>query len=126
MWPRLSKGAEESPSDIKDPSKVTPLSLQEYLSREIGYDAERMDGTPDPALARLITRHLRGLQRKSAPKFAGALAGVLGLAGSENVQGEDRKKLDIISNDILWRLSLSTGSVCGMVKRGSTRTHRCS
>ena len=34
---------------------MTPLSLQEYLSREIGYDAERMDGTPDPALARLIT-----------------------------------------------------------------------
>jgi fructose-1,6-bisphosphatase I len=31
----------------------------------------------------------------------GALAGVLGSAGSDNVQGEVQKKLDVISNDIL-------------------------
>ncbi len=30
----------------------------------------------------------------------GELVGVLGAAGSENVQGEDQKKLDIISNDV--------------------------
>jgi fructose-1,6-bisphosphatase I len=35
----------------------------------------------------------------------GALVGVLGTAGSENVQGETQKKLDIISNDVMlkWR-----------------------
>ena len=79
---------------------MTPLSLQEYLSREIGYDAERMDGTPDPALARLITGISEACKEISAKVREGALAGVLGLAGSENVQGEDQKKLDIISNDI--------------------------
>src|SRR5665647_1517782 len=31
----------------------------------------------------------------------GALVGVLGSAGSENVQGETQKKLDVISNDIM-------------------------
>ena len=31
----------------------------------------------------------------------GALAGVLGMAGTGNVQGEDQKKLDVIANDIL-------------------------
>ena len=31
----------------------------------------------------------------------GALAGVLGSAGNENVQGETQKKLDVISNDML-------------------------
>lgn len=31
----------------------------------------------------------------------GALAGVLGAAGAENVQGEDQKKLDVIANDLL-------------------------
>ncbi|MFX8676541.1 fructose-bisphosphatase class I, partial [Acinetobacter baumannii] len=31
----------------------------------------------------------------------GALAGILGSAGNENVQGETQKKLDVISNDYL-------------------------
>mgnify|MGYP003664303955 FL=1 len=31
----------------------------------------------------------------------GALAGVLGAAGAENVQGEDQKKLDVIANDLI-------------------------
>lgn len=31
----------------------------------------------------------------------GAMAGVLGCAGEENVQGETQKKLDVISNDVL-------------------------
>lgn len=94
---------------------MTPLSLQEYLSREIGYDAERMDGTPDPALARLITGISEACKEISAKVREGALAGVLGLAGSENVQGEDQKKLDIISNDIFVEAVSRTGSVCGMV-----------
>ena len=94
---------------------MTPLSLQEYLSREIGYDAERMDGTPDPALARLITGISEACKEISAKVLEGALAGVLGLAGSENVQGEDQKKLDIISNDIFVEAVSRTGSVCGMV-----------
>lgn len=31
----------------------------------------------------------------------GSLAGILGMAGNENVQGEDQKKLDVISNNML-------------------------
>lgn len=31
----------------------------------------------------------------------GSLAGILGMAGNENVQGEEQKKLDVISNDML-------------------------
>ncbi|KZM39709.1 fructose 1,6-bisphosphatase [Marinomonas sp. SBI22] len=36
----------------------------------------------------------------------GSLAGILGMAGNENVQGEEQKKLDVISNDML-KLALS-------------------
>ncbi len=44
----------------------------------------------------------------------GELSGVLGVAGSENVQGETQKELDIITNDIMAdHLSLS-GLVAGM------------
>ena len=45
----------------------------------------------------------------------GALADALGLAGTENVQGEDQKKLDVISNDIFVEAVAATGCVCGML-----------
>ncbi|AZQ09283.1 class 1 fructose-bisphosphatase [Shewanella khirikhana] len=41
----------------------------------------------------------------------GALAGVLGVAGTENVQGEDQKKLDVITNDMLKDALAAQGSV---------------
>jgi len=41
----------------------------------------------------------------------GALAGVLGAAGAENVQGEEQKKLDVIANDILKSLLQAEPSV---------------
>ncbi|NJM32676.1 MAG: class 1 fructose-bisphosphatase [Limnobacter sp.] len=44
----------------------------------------------------------------------GALGGVLGSAGTENVQGETQKKLDIIANDMLLEALLTTGVVAGM------------
>jgi len=31
----------------------------------------------------------------------GPMNGILGMAGAENVQGEDQKKLDVISNDMI-------------------------
>lgn len=37
----------------------------------------------------------------SALTAKGALVGVLGSAGSENVQGEEQKKMDIITNDVM-------------------------
>jgi fructose-1,6-bisphosphatase I len=44
----------------------------------------------------------------------GALVGVLGTAGSENVQGETQKKLDVISNDLLIRSNEWAGHLAGM------------
>lgn len=44
----------------------------------------------------------------------GALAGVLGMAGNENVQGEEQKKLDVISNDMLKQALQSLTSVRGL------------
>lgn len=44
----------------------------------------------------------------------GALVGVLGSAGSENVQGETQKKLDIMSNDIFIRCNEWAGHLAGM------------
>lgn len=44
----------------------------------------------------------------------GELSGVLGVAGSENVQGETQKELDIITNDILVNHMKVSGLVAGM------------
>lgn len=41
----------------------------------------------------------------------GAMAGVLGSAGEENVQGETQKKLDVVSNDLLKAYLLDSGTV---------------
>ena len=39
------------------------------------------------------------------------MAGVLGSAGAENIQGETQKKLDVVSNDILKQALLDSGTV---------------
>lgn len=44
----------------------------------------------------------------------GALAGVLGTLGSENIQGEVQKKLDVIANDILLKDNAQGGFLAGM------------
>ncbi|HYE36190.1 class 1 fructose-bisphosphatase [Methylocaldum sp.] len=44
----------------------------------------------------------------------GGLAGNLGIAGSENIQGETQKKLDVISNDIFIRSLEWTGHLAAM------------
>jgi fructose-1,6-bisphosphatase I/sedoheptulose-1,7-bisphosphatase len=45
----------------------------------------------------------------------GALAGVSGAAGTENVQGEQQMKLDVVSNDIFLRTNEWGGHLAGMV-----------
>ena len=44
----------------------------------------------------------------------GELVGALGSAGSENVQGETQKKLDVLSNDIFLRFNEVGGHLAGM------------
>ncbi|QEY24372.1 class 1 fructose-bisphosphatase [Neisseria animalis] len=44
----------------------------------------------------------------------GALSGVLGMAGTGNVQGEDQKKLDVIANDILIHALKENTQVAGL------------
>lgn len=85
------------------------ITLSQYLTRE-----ESLHGL-DPVLARLLTSVSEACKTISHKVREGALAGVLGLAGTENVQGEDQKKLDIISNDIFVDAVVRSGAVCGMV-----------
>lgn len=54
----------------------------------------------------------------------GALAGVLGNQGSENVQGEAQKKLDVISNDILLEANTWGGLLAAMASEEMDSIHK--
>lgn len=62
-------------------------------------------------LASLLTVLANSSKDISQAVRRGALAGVLGVAGTENVQGEDQKKLDVITNDMLKDALAAQGSV---------------
>lgn len=53
----------------------------------------------------------------------GALGGVLGSAGSENVQGEVQKKLDVISNEILLEANEWGGNLAAMASEELEEIH---
>ena len=61
-------------------------------------------------LCRLTNELLTGCITISQEVRRGALAGILGEAGSDNVQGEHQKKLDVISNEILLKAAQVGGA----------------
>ncbi|MFP4682842.1 MAG: class 1 fructose-bisphosphatase [Ectothiorhodospira sp.] len=56
----------------------------------------------------------------------GDLVGVLGTAGSENVQGEQQKKLDVISNDIFIEALAHNGHVAALASEEMDDVHHLS
>jgi len=72
------------------------ISLTRYLVEQ-----QRIDGHIPPELRLLIEVVARACKSISQAVNKGALGEVMGTAGSENVQGEIQKKLDIIANEVL-------------------------
>ena len=72
------------------------ISLTQFLIEE-----QRSHGAVNADLRLLIEVVARACKRISIAVGKGALGGVLGEAGTGNVQGEAQKKLDVISNEIL-------------------------
>ncbi|NIC40966.1 class 1 fructose-bisphosphatase [Aquabacterium sp. A08] len=72
------------------------ISLTRYLVEQ-----QRVHGRIPSELRLLIEIVARACKRIAIQVNKGALGEVLGSAGSENVQGEVQKKLDIIANEVL-------------------------
>lgn len=87
---------------------MTPITLKNYLAEEV-----RANGLPQQ-LADLLLGVAATCTRISDEVSRGALAGVLGMAGTENIQGEDQKKLDVISNELMCEGCEKTGQVSAM------------
>ena len=72
------------------------ISLSRYLVEQ-----QRVDGLIPAQLRLLLEVVARACKRISHSVNKGELGDVMGSAGSENVQGEVQKKLDIIANEVL-------------------------
>ena len=85
------------------------ISLTQYLVEQ-----QRMHGHIPSQLRLLIEVVARACKRISINVNKGALGDVLGSAGSENVQGEVQKKLDIIANEVLIEANEWGGALAAM------------
>ena len=84
-------------------------SLTRYLIEQ-----QRVHGRIPPELRLLIEVVARACKRIAISVHKGALGEVLGTAGSENVQGEVQKKLDIIANEVLIEANEWGGHLAAM------------
>ena len=77
-------------------------------------EKQRVDGHIPAQLRLLLEVVARACKSISHAVNKGALGGVLGSAGSENVQGEVQKKLDIIANEVLIEANEWGGHLAAM------------
>ena len=85
------------------------ISLTRYLIEQ-----QRAEGHIPSELRLLLEVVARACKSISQAVNKGALGGVLGTAGSENVQGEVQKKLDIIANEVLIEANEWGGHLAAM------------
>ncbi|RQW25375.1 class 1 fructose-bisphosphatase [Rhodobacteraceae bacterium CH30] len=88
---------------------MSRTSLSRFLIEQ-----QRKAGTLPPDLRHLIETVARACKAISHSVNKGALAGILGEAGTGNVQGEAQKKLDVIANDVLLEANEWGGNLAAM------------
>jgi fructose-1,6-bisphosphatase I len=97
---------------------MTARTLREFLADPKG------DGVPAPReLAILIEAISDSCRTISYLVSRGALADVLGSAGTGNVQGEEQKQLDILSNDEMLAMARASGVVAGAASEEEEDAH---
>jgi len=71
--------------------------------------AQRAQSTEHSTNVQVTSKYIASNVRKAR------LINLVGLAGASNVQGEDQKKLDVLSNDIMVNALSASGKVSVMV-----------
>jgi fructose-1,6-bisphosphatase I len=94
------------------------ISLTQYLVEE-----QRLYDSIPAELRLLIEVVARACKTISHAVSKGALGEVLGSAGSENVQGEVQKKLDVLSNEILLEANEWGGHLAAMASEEMETIH---
>ena len=86
-------------------------------------EQQRAANAIKPELRLLIEVVARACKAIAVNVGKGALAGMLGSAGTENIQGETQKKLDVISNDILMEANEWGGHLAAMASEEMETIH---
>lgn len=88
---------------------MSRISLTRYLVEE-----QRLHGTIPAELRLLLEVVSRACKAIANTVHKGALTGVLGSAGSGNIQGEMQQKLDVIANEVLLEANEWGGHLAAM------------
>jgi fructose-1,6-bisphosphatase I len=100
------------------PRAASPISLSRFLIEE-----QREQNHIDANLRLLIEVVARACKAISIAVGKGALGNVLGSAGTENVQGEVQKKLDVLSNEILLEANEWGGHLAALASEEMESPH---
>ena len=95
------------------------ITLTQYLVEQ-----QREKGIVSAELRLLIEVVARACKSISNAISKGALAGNLGGAGTDNVQGEAQKKLDVISNEVLLEANEWGGHLAAMASEEMEHPHQ--
>jgi fructose-1,6-bisphosphatase I len=109
--------AREPPSMSAKPVSIKNVSLTRFLIEE------QHAGHINADLRLLIEVVARACKSISTAVGKGALGGVLGDAGTGNVQGEAQKKLDVLSNEILLEANEWGGHLAGLASEEMEHAH---
>jgi len=94
------------------------ITLTQFLIEE-----QRAKGQINADLRLLLEVVARACKAISVGVGKGALGGVLGNAGTDNVQGEAQKKLDVLSNEILLEANEWGGHLAGLASEEMDDPH---
>ncbi len=95
------------------------ISLTQYL-----IELQREKGCVSAELRLLIEVVARACKRISHAVSKGALGGVLGGAGTDNIQGEAQKKLDVIANEVLVEANEWGGHLAALASEEMEHPHQ--
>ena len=95
------------------------ISLTQYLIEQ-----QREKGAVAAELRLLIEVVARACKRISHAVSKGALGGVLGGAGTDNIQGEAQKKLDVIANEVLVEANEWGGHLAALASEEMEHPHQ--
>lgn len=96
------------------------MTLQRFVLQE---QKRHPDATGD--LTNLLTSLLTAVKAISSAVRKAGLASLYGLAGNTNVQGEDVKKLDVLSNELMINMLKSSFTVCVLVSEENETVSWC-
>ena len=100
------------------PANIRRISLTQFLLEQ-----QRDRGRINADLRLLIEVVARACKTIAIAVGKGALGGVLGSAGTENVQGEVQKKLDVLSNEILLEANEWGGHLAALASEEMDEPH---